>query len=81
MVQVNLHTSCKRTEKVLIFITPQFNRNISTVKQFYRLKIVSRYLKDLYKEHKKVPSAKRSSVILYDFLKIIPHARVCTNYQ
>ena len=53
----------------MIFITPQFNRNISKVKQFYRLKIVSRYLKDLYKELEKVSSAKSFSVILYDFLK------------
>ena len=42
MVQVNLDTSSKRTEKIVMnFITPQFNRNISKVKQFYHLKIVS----------------------------------------
>ena len=46
MVQVNLHTSSKRTKKSHDFQTPQFNRNISKVKQFYHLKIVSRYLKD-----------------------------------
>ena len=59
----------KEQKKVLIFVTPQFNRNISKVKQFYRLKIVSRYLKDLYKELVKVSSVKSFSVILYDFLK------------
>ena len=56
-------------KKVLIFITPQFNRNISKVKQFYHLKIVSPYLKDLCKELVKVSSAKSFSLILYDFLK------------
>ena len=34
----------------MIFITPQFDRNISKVKQFYCLKIVSQYLKDKYKK-------------------------------
>ena len=50
----------------MIFLTPQFDRSISKVKQFYRLKLVSRNLKE-YKKLVQVSKAKGFSVILYDF--------------
>ena len=64
----------------MIFITPQFNRNILKVKQFYRLKIVSQYLKDKYQKLVQISSAKSFSVIFLWFFKIISHAQVYTNY-